>query len=1080
MGRAVRKTLVVLCACALIASVLAAGGLLYLYHRPSWVKALAEDALSGLTGTAFSIEQISYSLRPLRIGLRGIHATGRSDRGVGRLEVPSCEARMALEGPFGSRTLAIEKLTVDGFSAQLFLPLRLPSVVSEPGVGGFLAIGKHLASFLLFRDTRLKSAEVSRGSLRVLSGQGQAEVTAVEAALHHDGSLEMRCAAQVRTPEGAVLFDSPRLHVGTEKALSSGGTAVKARFTADEAVVRYEGGALSGVRVQSPIQWDRSTGAVLFDPLVLSAQEAAFPGAHAQELSLGPLRLECAGAAHYLRRELTLSRFVFSAGEARTAQGNARIGFGQGATVHVVVTDGMVSSEQLLAALGARPEGFDLRVSGPVNFQGEVTGAEEEASWTWVYDVQARMARNRFRLAAGGLETAGKLDLALEAKGRYPEVNVTARVSGDETNVQWKGIACRTASFGCTVMGSHPVYSIEEVAIMLPAVEVSAAGRQLGMRDVALGPGRGTVHLEERSVDLPDLPLFWSTLGDVRISARRKGRAQTIGVRGKDTRLVETALAMGVLPEGWHASGASSFEATGTLHDDGRASFTGRVQLPSFGFDNQEGSRAGEDILATVHWDGAFLPDSRKVSLKSSVDLARGGLLYDRFFVDLKKHPMSLRCEGSYDTEAGSLTLTGLALDLKDMLGLKLEGTLSPGRTERPAHLLATVPEIPLQNAYRLLVLEPYGAAKPIVPLLNPRGTVAARLEITRSPEGMAVKGNALWEKGSLAYKDTLLAENVRLDLPIWYATGRQAGDDRVPTGSLVVGKVLAGPLTGQTLRFPLSASANTLSIPSPVTVKLEGGRVAVGPVTWKGVWSSTPLIEASCAIEEVDVSSFLPGVLSKTIEGRIVGDLERVRCEGDTCTARGNVQARILGGTVVLSDLGVSAAFSRAPVFGFSARFRDIDLAALTGGTSFGEVQGVMEGHALNVEIADGQPQGFDLLLETVERKGKPQRISLKAVDSIAQIGGGNTPFVGIAGGFADLFREFPYKKIGIRASLENDLFRINGTIQEDGVEYLVKRGGFSGVNVVNQNPDNRISFKDMVKRIKRITDSKTGPVIR
>jgi hypothetical protein len=86
----------------------------------------------------------------------------------------------------------------------------------------------------------------------------------------------------------------------------------------------------------------------------------------------------------------------------------------------------------------------------------------------------------------------------------------------------------------------------------------------------------------------------------------------------------------------------------------------------------------------------------------------------------------------------------------------------------------------------------------------------------------------------------------------------------------------------------------------------------------------------------------------------------------------------------------------------------------------------------------------------------------------------------MGLSGSFASLFKEFPYKKIGVHASLENDVFRVNGTIKEEGNEYLVKRGSFSGVNVVNQNTDNSISFKDMVKRLKRITAKGGGPVIK
>ena len=103
-----------------------------------------------------------------------------------------------------------------------------------------------------------------------------------------------------------------------------------------------------------------------------------------------------------------------------------------------------------------------------------------------------------------------------------------------------------------------------------------------------------------------------------------------------------------------------------------------------------------------------------------------------------------------------------------------------------------------------------------------------------------------------------------------------------------------------------------------------------------------------------------------------------------------------------------------------------------------------------------------------------------MEAVDNIARIGGGQSPFVGMAGILTSFFREFPYKKIGIHTTLENDIFTINGTIKEGGKEYLVKRSGFSGVDVINQNPDNRIRFKDMVKRIKFALSSKGKPVIK
>jgi hypothetical protein len=84
------------------------------------------------------------------------------------------------------------------------------------------------------------------------------------------------------------------------------------------------------------------------------------------------------------------------------------------------------------------------------------------------------------------------------------------------------------------------------------------------------------------------------------------------------------------------------------------------------------------------------------------------------------------------------------------------------------------------------------------------------------------------------------------------------------------------------------------------------------------------------------------------------------------------------------------------------------------------------------------------------------------------------------LAGKVVAVFDEFYYQKMGVKASLVNDVFQVNGTIQEDGKEYLVKKGGIPGVDVVNSNPDNRISFKDMLKRVRRIHSRSSGPVIR
>jgi hypothetical protein len=211
-----------------------------------------------------------------------------------------------------------------------------------------------------------------------------------------------------------------------------------------------------------------------------------------------------------------------------------------------------------------------------------------------------------------------------------------------------------------------------------------------------------------------------------------------------------------------------------------------------------------------------------------------------------------------------------------------------------------------------------------------------------------------------------------------------------------------------------------------------------------------------------------------------MTGKLDPVILEQGAITTAGEVEVRAFNGEIIFSDVGVTGLFTPSPLVKLNVQVKDVRLEQLTSGTSFGKIEGVLRGHIKDLQIANGQPQSFDLLLETVKTRGIPQKISVRAVDNIARIGGAQSPFMGLAGLYLTFFEHFPYRKIGVHATLKNDIFRINGTTDEGGKEYLVRRGALWGVDIVNQSPDNRISFKDMVNRIKRITTGSTGPVVK
>jgi hypothetical protein len=81
------------------------------------------------------------------------------------------------------------------------------------------------------------------------------------------------------------------------------------------------------------------------------------------------------------------------------------------------------------------------------------------------------------------------------------------------------------------------------------------------------------------------------------------------------------------------------------------------------------------------------------------------------------------------------------------------------------------------------------------------------------------------------------------------------------------------------------------------------------------------------------------------------------------------------------------------------------------------------------------------------------------------------------LSSGINRFFSEYPYSRIGIHCTLENDTFVLRGTIREGGREFLIRRAFLRGIDIVNQNPDNSISFRDMRERVGRIFKPREAP---
>jgi hypothetical protein len=371
----------------------------------------------------------------------------------------------------------------------------------------------------------------------------------------------------------------------------------------------------------------------------------------------------------------------------------------------------------------------------------------------------------------------------------------------------------------------------------------------------------------------------------------------------------------------------------------------------------------------------------------------------------------------------------------------------------------------------------------PFLSKLDVGGDFMAEMEFQKETEGWRLLGHCSWHDGKILGKRVSI-EGIELDLPFW---GENLGAfvessfrGRFPfsmglkqEGNLVIQSIALPYLPMQSFAARAHITPNLISFIPQDSIQVSGGEIELGPISLHGLFTLSPFVVTSATLKEADLAPILSDIWSHPVPGSIQGKLDVVHFDGDRIQTKGDVRVRTFGGEIVFSNLGESGAFGTTPTFLLDATWKDLNLAELTEGTPFETIEGVLKGQVNNLEMVGGEPQRFDLFMETVKTKDVPQKISVRALENIAQIGGGGSPFIGLAGALTSFFKEFPYDKIAIQASLENDAFKIDGPLKEGDKVYLVKRSGFSGVNVINQNSNRRISFKDMVKRIKRVTAS-------
>jgi hypothetical protein len=493
--------------------------------------------------------------------------------------------------------------------------------------------------------------------------------------------------------------------------------------------------------------------------------------------------------------------------------------------------------------------------------------------------------------------------------------------------------------------------------------------------------------------------------------------------------------------------------------------------LERVGFASPAGDVMGRNLAGKVELQAHL---TAPLSMNVALALQDGEALWGTVYLDLSRDPLDLRVGGTRarPDEYEELLLEG---------GLKGSGRLEiKGKARRVGEIWRHQGRLALRDArlgpiFRTFLRDPLASSHPDLAGLETEGTAGIDLSFSGSGDAADLDGRLRLRLDDLHRGgEPPFLSGLDIDLPITYSLGagnpgRPRPSDAAKWGRVQLKKLRLGGQELGPLEMPAVLVPNHLYLEGTVEASLFGADLALRRIQVDEPFS--PLFRLNMAVRLDGLDLARVAGKNPLLEGHLGGLLDPVTLGRDRMTAAGALTGDLFGGRLNVAGMTVERPFSPGREIGADVIVERIDLERFSALLGVGRITGRLSGSILDLRVAYGQPVAFHLKMESVPTKGVSQSVSLKAVESISLISTGSAlSGMGISM-MAKFFREFPYEKIGFECGLKNDVFTVRGLIHEDGVEYLVKRRFFAGIDVINGNPDNRIGFSDMLERAKRVS---------
>jgi hypothetical protein len=504
-----------------------------------------------------------------------------------------------------------------------------------------------------------------------------------------------------------------------------------------------------------------------------------------------------------------------------------------------------------------------------------------------------------------------------------------------------------------------------------------------------------------------------------------------------------------------------------------------RLSFQGARFSNPDENLLGDNLKGVFRIGGARLSKD-EISIRAALSISGGEVLMDRYYAAIGPKPFRVELEGIWNNGEKTLREMRGTLDCADLGNASWEGLLV-FQGAKPTGKIRAVLNLPSHQAlFNLLMVQPLAENEPEWEQASMSGSSRIRIEIELQRRGILLNGRlAMKETGLVLPFKGIQAQNVSADIPFSLPIGdinsKQLENQRmIGQGEIRIEEIeIIKGIRWKDLRIGFETRPNAADLNHPLTLPLFGGRLIMDHLRLRGLVPFPPNVIMGLKLEGLDLQEISKTFTPYRLEGAVQGDFPRIEVERGDLRSEGDLTIDLWGGQVIQKGLWGEQLFSKRRRVGFDIDFRGLNMEQATGRLPFGRMGGILGGAIKGLVLSFGQPESFELEVHSVASKGVKQYVDAKAVENLSILSGG------VRAPLPPWFKIYPYSELGIYCKLENDIFTLRGTVVEGGQEYLLKRGFLRGINVINRNPRNQITWKDMVRRLGGIIP-KEGQKIR